>query len=214
MLLSQLAIAMVIDRLLAWLPLVILLAMLVLSRLRAIAMHRRGLKVIVWNLPWSEYLYDKLLALVFVFWLYLLLAEAGPLSLDWISDWLAAKLIDNVAAKSAGAILLIAAPILFGAAVTQLGTSWRMGVDRRDPGPLVTTGLFARSRNPIYAAFDLAFLGAFLIHGRVVFLVLAIALILLLHGIIRREERFLAERFGQAYRDYCARTPRYGIPGT
>jgi protein-S-isoprenylcysteine O-methyltransferase Ste14 len=29
------------------------------------------------------------------------------------------------------------------------------------------------------------------------------------YGIIKREERYLDERFGDDYRDYCARVPRW-----
>ena len=195
----------------AWLPLVILLAMLVASRLRALAMHRRGLRVIVvdWRRPLNDVLYDTLLVAVFLFWAYLLVAEPWPLSLRLLPAWLATKLVDNLPVKLIGAALLIAAPILFAASIHSLGISWRMGVDRQSPGPLMTGGLYAWSRNPIYAAFDLAFLGAFLIHGRTILLLLAVALILQLHGIILREERFLTERFGDTFHAYRARVGRY-----
>jgi protein-S-isoprenylcysteine O-methyltransferase Ste14 len=73
----------------------------------------------------------------------------------------------------------------------------------------VTTGLFAWARNPVYTAFDLAFVGTALLHGRVIVLLLAAMLIALLHGIIRREERFLEQRHGDAFRAYAARVGRY-----
>ena len=202
---------MLFERVLAWLPFATLAAMMVASRLWAVAMRRQGVRVIVWGRSGKEYLYDKLLGFVFLFWLYLLLADAWPLSLAWLPEWLTMELVVALPAKLVGALLLIAAPALFAGAVRSLGTSWRMGVDRQTPGPLVTTGLFAWSRNPIYAAFDLTFVGAFLIHGRVVYLLLAVVLVLLLHGIILREERFLAERFGEAFAEYCRRVGRYGV---
>ena len=199
------------DRLLLWLPLAVLGALLVIARLRALAMRRRGLRVMVddHERPLADRIYDALLVAVFLFWVVLLLAEAVPLSLDWLPDWLAMRLVDVLALKLFGAALLIAAPVLFAAALRGMDASWRMGIDRQSPGPLVTTGLFARSRNPIYTAFDLIFLGAFLLHGRVIFLLLAVALALLLHGIIRREERFLAAHFGDEFGAYCNRAGRY-----
>ena len=51
--------------------------------------------------------------------------------------------------------------------------------------------------------------GTLLIHGRVIFFLLGAAFMLLIHGIVLREERFLAERFGDDFRAYCRRVGRY-----
>ena len=200
---------------LRWLPLVILAAMLVISRLRVLALRRRRLRVMVVDRERSlaQMIYDSLIVVVFLFWFYLLVAEAAPLPLDWLPDWLTTRPLDALPWKIAGAILMIALPVAFAAAIRAMDASWRMGIDRNEPGPLVTTGLFAYSRNPIYLAFDMMFIAAFLIHGRIIFLVVAAAFILLLHGIIRREERFLIEHFGDEFRAYCDRVGRYSPLG-
>ncbi len=70
-------------------------------------------------------------------------------------------------------------------------------------------GIFAWTRNPIYVALDLIFFGAFLVQGRAIFLALALALAGLLHYQIRREEKYLARLYGDAYRAYCERVGRY-----
>lgn len=77
------------------------------------------------------------------------------------------------------------------------------------PGSLATGGIFALSRNPIYLCFDIFFAGTFLVEGSPLFLLLAIVMIVLLHALICREERFLKETYGQEYLDYCSRTKRY-----
>lgn len=199
------------DRILAWLPPLMMAAMMVAAKLRAAAMHRRGLRVVVvdWRRPRRDLLYDTLIIVVFSFWFYLLLAEAWPLSLAWLPDWLNTKLFDAMPIKIVGAMLIVTAPMLFAVAVRSMDTSWRIGIDRDQPAPLVTTGLFNWTRNPIYTAFYLIIVGAFLIHGRVIFLLMAVALIALVHGITRREERFLDRRFGDVFRDYCTRVGRY-----
>jgi protein-S-isoprenylcysteine O-methyltransferase Ste14 len=73
----------------------------------------------------------------------------------------------------------------------------------------VTHGIFAWSRNPIYIALDLLVAGTFLLQGRLLFLILAAAIGALLHELILREETFLAQRYGETYRRYCARVRRY-----
>ena len=75
---------------------------------------------------------------------------------------------------------------------------------------LVTTGIHRLSRNPIYV-------GLFLIYGGIGIaaripwiLILAVPLaIVMRHGVVAREEAYLERRFGDAYRDYRARTRRW-----
>jgi protein-S-isoprenylcysteine O-methyltransferase Ste14 len=200
---------------LRWLPLVVLGAMLLISRLRVLAMRRRGLRVMVVDRerPARQMIYDSLIVAVFLFWFYLLVAEALSLPLDWLPNWLAARPLAALPLKIAGAILLVAVPVAFAAAIRAMDASWRMGIDRHQPGPLMTTGLFAYSRNPIYMAFDMMFAAAFLIHGRIIFLIVAASFILLLHGIILREEHFLTAHFGDEFRAYCNRVGRYSPLG-
>jgi protein-S-isoprenylcysteine O-methyltransferase Ste14 len=191
--------------------LVTLLAMLLAAKRRAFWMQRRGLRVIVvdWDRPRSQILYDTLVIAVALFWIYLLVAEAWPLLLGWLPDWLTNKVFDAVPVKILGGLLILAAPLLFAAAIRSLGESWRMGIDREQPGPLVAGGLYAWSRNPIYAAFFLLIIGTCLVHGRVVVILVGATLILLIHGVSLREERFLADRFGDEFRAYCRRVGRY-----
>lgn len=108
-----------------------------------------------------------------------------------------------------GAALELTAVVLFAASLRSFGASWRVGVDRHRPGELITFGVFALSRNPIFLAMDLFFLGAVLMTGRLVPVVFAAGALVGFHRQIRVEERFLQQRYGAAYRSYCARVRRY-----
>jgi protein-S-isoprenylcysteine O-methyltransferase Ste14 len=129
--------------------------------------------------------------------------------LAWLPAWLTSELFNALPLKFVGAALVVAAPVLFAAAVRAMDASWRIGIDRDQPPPLVTTGLFSWTRNPIYTAFYCLIVGALLIHGRLIFLFAAVALIGLVHGVVRREERFLTAQFGDAFQAYCTRVGRY-----
>ncbi len=75
---------------------------------------------------------------------------------------------------------------------------------------LVTSGIHAWSRNPIYVGMLLLYAGiGVAAHGAWV-LILALPLVVLLrYRVIAREEAYLERRFGAAYLDYKARVRRW-----
>ncbi|HKO98490.1 MAG TPA: isoprenylcysteine carboxylmethyltransferase family protein [Pyrinomonadaceae bacterium] len=119
------------------------------------------------------------------------------------------SLINSLLTKVVGVILITIGLILFLIAYVSFGDSWRVGFDVKTPGALVTKGVFSITRNPIYLFLDLWFVGAFLINGTLVFLIMAILAIGVQHWQILQEEAFLTNLYGQPYRDYCVRTRRY-----
>jgi protein-S-isoprenylcysteine O-methyltransferase Ste14 len=87
----------------------------------------------------------------------------------------------------------------------------RGGINKRLAAPtLVCEGLYAHSRNPMYVGNMLLFVGLMLIYNSPwgYFLMLPLVLLALL-AIVRAEERFLTQRFGSAYADYCRRVNRF-----
>jgi protein-S-isoprenylcysteine O-methyltransferase Ste14 len=78
---------------------------------------------------------------------------------------------------------------------------------------LAVRGIYKRTRNPMYQAFGLFVLGlAFAFASDWMFLLFPFAALLMHFGVVRREERYLTAKFGDDYRQYCARVPRYGWP--
>lgn len=75
---------------------------------------------------------------------------------------------------------------------------------------IVETGAYRWSRNPIYVALAVTYLGLTLAANTVWGLVLFVPLALVMHhGVILREERYLEGKFGETYRGYRARVRRY-----
>lgn len=80
--------------------------------------------------------------------------------------------------------------------------------------PLLQDGVYRHSRNPIYAGLLLGAAGWAVLRRRPEPLVAWSALVLVLRVKVRHEERHLGARFGDAYRAYAARTPRFWpLPG-
>jgi protein-S-isoprenylcysteine O-methyltransferase Ste14 len=120
-----------------------------------------------------------------------------------------AAVIDAIPAKLIGAIITTTALLLFIWALISFGTSWRMGIDKQTQGDLITTGVFAVSRNPVFLSIELFFIGTFLINGTLIFLIFSVLILAALHYQIIQEEKFLVEIYGTTYQDYCSRTGRY-----
>ncbi|HET9577775.1 MAG TPA: isoprenylcysteine carboxylmethyltransferase family protein [Usitatibacter sp.] len=76
---------------------------------------------------------------------------------------------------------------------------------------IVTTGLFAHARNPIYLGGLIAILGLALMLGSDWMVILTVPAVLVLHyGVVLREERYLEAKFGAPYLAYKQSVPRYG----
>jgi protein-S-isoprenylcysteine O-methyltransferase Ste14 len=93
-------------------------------------------------------------------------------------------------------------------AVRHIGAISRTRSDRL--GPLVATGPFRRVRNPLYIGNATLWAGLAVSAG-LPWLAPLIVLLLAIeyHAIVRWEEWLLESRLGDAYRDYCARVPRW-----
>jgi protein-S-isoprenylcysteine O-methyltransferase Ste14 len=75
---------------------------------------------------------------------------------------------------------------------------------------LVVAGPYAFTRNPIYIGFVLAYFGlAIMLTSLWVLLLLIPILAILQRGVVEREEAYLARQFGDAYRKYQTRVPRW-----
>ena len=86
---------------------------------------------------------------------------------------------------------------------------FRVGIDVDHPDRLVTTGIFAFSRNPIYVGFAFVLLGQFLVFPSWVLSIYLVAGIWLFHRQVLREAEFLKKHYGQEYVEYSKRVRRY-----
>jgi len=78
------------------------------------------------------------------------------------------------------------------------------------PNRLITSGPYARSRNPMYLAWTIMGLGtAFVINTVWLAAILPIVALYTHFRVILPEESFLDRRFGYAYREYCQKVRRY-----
>jgi protein-S-isoprenylcysteine O-methyltransferase Ste14 len=74
---------------------------------------------------------------------------------------------------------------------------------------LVDSGPYAFSRNPMYLAWTVGYVGVALVAGTAWPLMLLPVVLAVTQVVVMREERFLERRFGDAYRSYKTSVRRY-----
>ena len=107
--------------------------------------------------------------------------------------------------------LLIAAGLAVG--IVAMGL-FRRAAEKPEPwtstGTIVTTGLYRRTRNPMYLGMALIYAGlALALDAPIALLLLPVLILLIQTQVIAREERYLEAKFGDAYRDYRQRVCRW-----
>jgi protein-S-isoprenylcysteine O-methyltransferase Ste14 len=108
-----------------------------------------------------------------------------------------------------GLFFAIAALVMFQLTHRALGRNWSVSLDVREDHQLITDGIYRKIRHPMYSAFWLwAAAQALLLPNWVAGFAGLIGFGTLFFGRVAREERMMLETFGDAYREYMARTGR------
>jgi protein-S-isoprenylcysteine O-methyltransferase Ste14 len=175
---------------------VILLIGMVLTR--ALLMKRQGIKAMKFgNIDKKDFLIPPFA----FFYFYIIFAEAVPLPAVTHQEFFESDFFPwiGVTLCAGGLGLLLWSLISFG-------RSFRVGIDT---DRLVTSGIFAVSRNPIYVAFATMLLGEFLTFPNWILLLYMAAGTWLFHRQVLREEAYLKEHYGEEYANYSRRVRRY-----
>ena len=131
---------------------------------------------------------------------------AGAFSLPAVSKQ---QFFDSEIVSWIGVLFCLMGLILFLLSIISFGSSFRVGIDVNHPDKLVTTGVFAISRNPIYVAFWIVLFGQFLVFPNWILILYLCAVTWLFHRQVLLEEAFLKEHYDQEFIEYCARVRRY-----
>jgi len=135
----------------------------------------------------------------------------GPFGLLWALHWWRPWTIPGGGALTVAGLAMVLAGIAltFWSAVTFTRAHTTI-IPWGEVSAMVTHGPFGFSRNPIYVADTMAFLGAtLLIHSWWPLFVLPGILLVMRRMVIDREEIYLTERFGDTYREYQVRVRRW-----
>ena len=81
---------------------------------------------------------------------------------------------------------------------------------RTPPGEMFSKGIYRYSRHPLYLAFILILMGTSIASASWVFLILSAIYCNMMAWQAQAEELVCINSFGNLYRDYMAKTPRWG----
>lgn len=109
-------------------------------------------------------------------------------------------------------LVLIVGTLIVVAGQQSMGGYWRVGVPKDGPGALVVRGLFRFSRNPVFVGMFKMTLGVFLWSPTFLSAAALPLAAAMMAAQARVEEEALTAKYGEAYRAYAAKTPRWIWP--
>jgi protein-S-isoprenylcysteine O-methyltransferase Ste14 len=111
--------------------------------------------------------------------------------------------------KVVGLVMLAASLVWTLLAQSQMGKSWRIGIDAKHRTELVRQGVFRFSRNPIFLGMIATITGLFLIIPNALTLVSLALGTVLIQIQVRLEEEYLRTVHGEPYIGYCRNVRRW-----
>jgi len=117
--------------------------------------------------------------------------------------------LDFPLVKWIGLVLLLVSFAWTAASQTQMGTSWRIGIDKKNRTELVGKGIFTISRNPIFLGMRVGLLAVFLIIPSAITLLALVLGDILLQIQVRLEEEHLRGLHGEVYEEYRGQVRRW-----
>ncbi len=112
-----------------------------------------------------------------------------------------------------GVLFLIAYLWLFYRSHADLGTNWSVTLEIKNNHALITSGVYSRIRHPMYTSIYFYAIAQLLLFPNWIAGAASLLAFTLMYACrIAREERMMAETFGDTYTDYARKTKRL-IPG-
>lgn len=136
---------------------------------------------------------------------------AGPLAIGLLSHWFFPKrFLPRGIGIALGGLSIISGVMLIRGGFREMLAA-KTNVNPTLPvTTIVTEGPYRYTRNPLYLGLTLIYAGiAFLANALWVMLLLPVVLVVMVYGVIKREEQYLERKFGEQYLSYKASVRRW-----
>jgi len=192
-------------------PFISFLALITLISGRIFFLKRKGINVSSESVKKNRlgiFVYSAFL-LILLLWLFELTKFAFHFSISVLPKVLVKPLFESDLTKIAGVLVTGFALILLTLTLIHFKNSLRFGLNEKNRGKLITTGVFAFSRNPFFLSLDIYFLGIAILLPNLFFIGFAVLTCVGIHFFILKEEKFMRNVYGVEYLEYRRKVRRY-----
>jgi protein-S-isoprenylcysteine O-methyltransferase Ste14 len=191
------------KKVMKYIPLLELPVLIIMVACRALTLRKHGIRTIVFGETNKS---DFIIVPVVLFFFYGISSSVFDLPFPFV---LKNCFIENSVLRLCAIVFCSVSLVWFLVTLRTFGRSFRVGIDENTNDTLITHGTFNISRNPIYAAFVVFFIGICMAYPNIISTVFLIMIIIAVHRQVLREEVFLKRHYGKEYEEYCAKVRRY-----
>ncbi len=194
-----------------YLPLITFLLFVILITGKTILLKRKGVPVSSNSKKsaFVKFVLYPIFLLTIILFISELVKPAFKFSYSALPEFLTQNLFNSIFLKISGTTLITISLIFLAFTLHNFNKSLRFGMDSKNLGKLITTGVFSISRNPFFISIIFYFAGIALICTSPFFNALAVLTTISIHFFILKEEKFLRKNYGGEYDIYAKNVRRY-----
>jgi len=192
-------------------PLVSFLILILMIYGRVVFLKRKGVTISSAGrkaVKTSLFIYLVFLVIMLL-WLWEISKPVFQISFSVLPEIITQLLFHSDLIQITGVVIISISLIFMLITLLNFRNSLRFGLDKNNRGKLVTSGIFAISRNPFFLSLDLYFLGIAVLLPNLFFIGFAVLALVGIHFFILKEEKFMVKNYDEEYLEYCRKVPRY-----
>lgn len=192
-------------------PLVSFLILIFMISGRVFFLKRKGVKTSSAGrkaVKTALFIYPVFLLIMFL-WLWEISRPVFQISFSVLPETITHLLFHSDFIQITGVLIIVISLIIMLLTLLHFRNSLRFGLNENNRGKLITSGIFAISRNPFFTALLLWFFGIALVFPSLFFIGFAMLAATGIHFFILKEEKFMQRFYGAEYLEYRRNVRRY-----
>ncbi len=187
----------------------LIIILLILGKVVILKRKRVTVKAAGSYKPGASLILYPVFLLILLLWMAALTELTFKLSPFLLPHLMTKKIINLPALEITGAVFIFLSVVLMLITLVHFKTSLRFGMNSKNQGKLITTGIFSFSRNPFFLSLNLFFIGQALVFPGILLIAMALMTVAGIHLFIKREEKFMRIHYGNQYNVYMHKVRRY-----